>query len=350
MIYFIFILFMLLFANFRFQPKGMEDTYINKYECNVIKGVFIALVFFSHFRGYVQLNNPLDMPYVSMQRYLGQFIVAMFLFYSGYGIMVSLLKKGGAYLNSIPVHRMLRTLLHFDLAVLVYLTIYIGIHGKLPEVSRIFSSFLAWGSIGNSNWYIFAILVLWTVTFLGFKICGICHTKRSLFATLILTIISSLVIMHFRQPEHWWYDTMICYPLGMYYAVYRSKIEKVLFSYSGRDYFYWGVLALLIIAIALLGKHKGNYILYEAWMLVMTLLVAQITMKFQFNSKILSWMGEHLFEIYILMRIPMILFQPYFKGHNYWYLIACMAAVWVLTLLFTKFLKIFDDKIFVSKK
>lgn len=46
MIYFIFILFMLLLANFRFQPKGMEDTYINKYECNVIKGVFIALVFF----------------------------------------------------------------------------------------------------------------------------------------------------------------------------------------------------------------------------------------------------------------------------------------------------------------
>ena len=143
---------------------------------------------------------------------------------------------------------------------------------------------------------------------------------------------------------------MICYPLGMYYAVYRSKIEKVLFSYPGRDYFYWGVLALLIIAIALLGKHKGNYILYEAWMLVMTLLVVQITMKFQFNSKILSWMGEHLFEIYILMRIPMILFQPYFKGHNYWYLIACMAAVWVLTLLFTKFLKIFDDKIFISEK
>ena len=29
MIYFIFILFMLLFANFRFQPKGMEETYIN---------------------------------------------------------------------------------------------------------------------------------------------------------------------------------------------------------------------------------------------------------------------------------------------------------------------------------
>ena len=46
MIYFIFILLMLLFANFRFHPKGIEENYIDKYECNVIKGAFIALVFF----------------------------------------------------------------------------------------------------------------------------------------------------------------------------------------------------------------------------------------------------------------------------------------------------------------
>lgn len=350
MIYFIFILLMLLFANFHFQPKGMEESYIDKYECNVIKGVFIALVFFSHFRGYVHLNNSLDMPYILLQRYLGQFIVAMFLFYSGYGIVVSLMKKGESYLSSIPVHRMLRTLLHFDLAVLIYLAIWTGTHGKLPDASRIFSSLLAWGSLGNSNWYIFAILVLWAVTFAGFRICGIQHIERSLFATLALTIISSVVIMHFRYSEHWWYDTMICYPLGMYYAVYKPKIERTLFSHSGQDYLYWGVFALLAASAAMLGKHKGNYILYEVWMLAMTLLVVQITMKFYFKSKILSWMGGHLFEIYILMRIPMILLLPYFKGHNYRYLAVCMAATWVLTVLSSNFLQWIDKKLFASGK
>lgn len=345
MIYVIFLLSLLLFSNFQFQVNGVVDGYIDKLECNVIKGVFIVFVFLSHFLGYVHLNNPMDVPYISLQKYLGQFIVAMFLFYSGYGIMVSLMRKGNVYLNRIPVHRILRTLIHFDLAVLIYLIVWTGLHGEMPEMSRILSSLLAWGSIGNSNWYIFVIMVLWIATFFGFKICGVKNIKESLLVTLVLTVASSLVIMYFRYSEHWWYDTMLCYPLGMYFAVYKSKVEKFLFS-CGHDIFYWVTFSLFVILVVLFGKHKGNYVLYEAWMLSLTIFTLLITMKFRFNSKILAWLGRHLFEIYILMRLPMMILKPYFNGHNYRYLIICAFLTWIISLVFTDFLKFFDSKIF----
>ena len=43
---------------------------------------------------------------------MGQLVVVMFLFYSGYGIGESYKKKGVNYVQQMPVHRILTTLLN----------------------------------------------------------------------------------------------------------------------------------------------------------------------------------------------------------------------------------------------
>ena len=86
-------------------------------------------------------------------------------------------------------------------------------------------------------------------------------------------------------------------------------------------------------------------------MLLFTLFTVLITMKFEFNNLILAWMGKHLFEIYILMRLPMILLQPYFKGHNYRYLVISAIITGALVIVFTPFLKWLDNHLFqVNRK
>ena len=166
--------------------NGINQHYIDKYQSNVIKGFFIGLVFLSHFKQYVSLSNPLDIPYIHLQGYLGQFIVALFLFYSGYGLMYSIKSKGMSYIIKLPIKRIGKTLLHFDLAVTIYLLIYISRHG-VPSFYKIIMGYIGWNGFGNSNWYIFIVIILWLITYLVFISV---HTKKYLKQCHLITIIT----------------------------------------------------------------------------------------------------------------------------------------------------------------
>lgn len=96
-----------------------------------IKGIFIVLVFFSHFNSYVMYSNTLDNVYVKIIGYVGQAMVAPFLFYSGYGVMEQITKKGNSYIKSIPIKRFLVTMIKFDLAVFLFYIINIFLNNTI---------------------------------------------------------------------------------------------------------------------------------------------------------------------------------------------------------------------------
>ena len=51
--------------------------------------------------------------------------------------------------------------------------------------------------------------------------------------------------------------------------------------------------------------------MYELWILSFVMIVTLVTMKISFNNSILQWLGKNLFGLYILQRIPMIVFKFY---------------------------------------
>lgn len=113
MILFYFLLFLLVIARLRFSRQGFYADYLSFDTTNAIKGIFIALVFIKHVTPYI-LNSEyvfddslLNLFFLYIDSQVGQWIVAMFLFYSGYGIMESIRKKGIAYIRSIPRKRIL---------------------------------------------------------------------------------------------------------------------------------------------------------------------------------------------------------------------------------------------------
>lgn len=143
----------------------------------------------------------------------------------------------------------------------------------------------------------------------------------------------------------------MCFPLGMIVAVYRDEIELFLFQIksvpiSGKCEKYGGTFLLFILAVVILGRHKGNFYLYETWMIALTVSVFLLTMKFEFHSRILLWLGKNLFEVYILMRIPMILFQPYMVEHNYWYFLLCAVCTYLLVIAFSYVVRQIDRVLF----
>ncbi len=148
--------------------KNPNNDYLSVENTQAIKGIFILLVFFSHFNSYVTFTWSLDSIYQSTVSWFGQTMVTLFLFYSGYGVMESINKKGLPYIKSIPVKRVLSTLFKFDCAVIIFWIIG-ALFGNTFSPKTVALSLIGWDSLGNSNWYIFVVLLLYLFTFVSFR-------------------------------------------------------------------------------------------------------------------------------------------------------------------------------------
>lgn len=100
------ILAFLILLSLKYSRDGFVDHYLSIETTNVIKGVFIILVVIKHATPYVinagwQPEGVAGEIFHFVNNNVGQWIVAMFLFYSGYGIMESIKRKGSAYVRQI---------------------------------------------------------------------------------------------------------------------------------------------------------------------------------------------------------------------------------------------------------
>lgn len=91
-----FCLLLISLMGFKVNLKGFNADYLSRDTTLAIKGFFVILVFCRHFKQYVTLgDNLLDKMFIKADSLLGQLIVVMFLFYSGYGIFVQIKKSSG---------------------------------------------------------------------------------------------------------------------------------------------------------------------------------------------------------------------------------------------------------------
>lgn len=302
-----------------------NKEYLSKDTTAAIKGIFILLVFFSHFNSYVTLTTASDLIYRSIVSLFGQTMVTLFLFYSGYGVMESIQKKGAGYIDTFPGKRILATLFRFDCAVLLFLVIGLIFKNRFTW-TQILLSFLGWDTLGNSNWYIFVILVLYLVTYLAFKLVP---SKNYLIPVLAVSggvCVLIATCWYFHIKDLYWYDTALCYVAGMFYSLYKTHAEKLMKNIP------WILTTLTFIGIFIVLKKLGNTPAYLLSNVVFTLIVVFLTMRFHMGNPILRWCGNNLFELYILQRIPMIVLKNIgiLEINIYLYFVLCVLFTIIL--------------------
>lgn len=307
MIVFYILIFILSAYGIRYRRNGFFNDYIGKEQCNAIKGVFILVVFCRHIVPYIletgyKFDGLLDKSFIIIDSHIGQLLVVMFLFYSGYGVMESIKKKGVGYIKGFPRKRILATLINFDVAVLFFLVLNI-IVGKVMDVHDIMLAFTGWTSIGNSNWYIFVILFCYLFTYIGFSFQNNNIDKGSntyVYITLGLIFIFFVILRLTKQ--FWWYNTIMAYPAGLLYSNYKEKIEHVVKSRY--------LLCLLLTIGGFLLFYELPYALKGARdnivAVLFSLIIVLMTLKVQIKNKPLIWLGSNLFPLYIYQRVPMI--------------------------------------------
>lgn len=355
MIFFVAVLFLLIISGIEFSTKNeFNKDYISHSGTTAIKGIFVILVIFSHGTGYIDVSGKFDVAYIKMQEHLDQMIVSMFIFYSGYGIMESIKKKGYAYIDTIPKRRFPQVLLNFDIAVVLFL-ILAATAGKFYSVGHILLSFIGWESVGNSNWYIFVILALYVITYLAFIILKKANNKKTQLAGIVITTVLSVAFVCFLKvtktsAQSWWYNTLILYSVGMWYSYFKNIIEKFLMK---NDLIFLASSAILVLAyLEAYNLRSKHFALYTVWAILFTFGVVMITMKVKITNPVLEWFGNHVFSVYILQRIPMILLSRYGVAdrHKYEFMIASIFFTVFLAEIFDRCIGALSQKIWKKKR
>lgn len=321
------------------QEKALPD-YLSKDRKNAVNGVFILIVFLSHIKFYITMSGHKyhslgDMIYYRFFAMIGQLMVVMFLFYSGYGVMESIKKKGKPYIDNMPKKRILTTLKNFDIAIVIYLLVNIML-GNAITVKQFVLSLIAYEDIGNSNWYIFVILLCYFIHWISAKAILFTHRTTFVFSLWGMTLLNGLVLCQVKEP--WWYNTLWAYPCGVFFSLYKQQIEGIVMKHF--------LLTVIVLSVLFL----GIYLLTEDMMgirtnalsVVYALGVVVMSMRIKIGNRILCWMGKHLFPIYIYQHVPMMVFSvvlPVWVLRDYplAYILICFTFTMVITQVYSYF-------------
>lgn len=334
MIFYVAAIALLALQGVRLRIRSLNEDYLSKEGTDAVRGIFILLIFASHFVQYVDPYTALlDILYQRVRVALGQAVVTCFLFYSGYGVALSAKRKGDRYTREIPRRRVLPTLLITDCAVILYLILQLW-RGNTYSLKYLALACIGWNSVGNSCWYIFAILGLYLITWIvlrGRELDAVTVGRISV-ATLAFT----LFLLCAGRPSYC-YDTLLCYPLGMWFFLYKDRIDAFLAKGSR----YWPVAILTVAAFVLVHKvWNRSLFFYVLTMLLFALCVVLFTMKVQLRSPVLIYCGRHLQGLFLLHRIPFIFLGDYLPWKSgpgiYLYFALGVAMTFLLEAVFSR--------------
>ena len=228
----------------KFYINKFNDDYLKINNTTTLNGLFIVLVFFSHFFSYYPAEIKIDIYLYKIISYIGQLMVTSFLFFSGYGIFESIKNKKN-YIDTFIKKRFIPTYMNFVICVLLFVIVNIIIKNSIT-LNNFLLSLIGYSNIGNSNWYMFSIFILYIITYISFKFFK--NHKKSL---ILLSIFSCayIIIISFSK-ESFWYNTLLCYPFGLWYSYFKERIDKLLSN--NKNYiiiFFCNILLLLLIKI-----------------------------------------------------------------------------------------------------
>lgn len=350
MVIFLIALALLCLVGIKFSFKEGFSDYMSPGKTGSIKGIFVIIVLLSHVRQYVTLDSsPMNAPFKDFMIFLGQLMVVMFMFYSGYGVFLGLKNKPG-YVKTLPAKRILKVLLHYDIAVLIFYLVGLCL-GENYSFKKLLLSLIGLDAVGNSVWFIFTIIILYALTFIAFIFAGK-HTTRATVAMTVLSIAAVLALRVLKGKEYWWYDTLMCYPLGMWFAILKPYIDKIALPNFNRWFACTASIALgFAFLMYLLPFYGRRRLIFMPAALAFALLIAFVSMRVSVDNSALQWFGKRVFGIYILQRIPMNILSHFGANENpFLFAAACFAITIVLAEIFERCMDKLDGALHLGKK
>ena len=306
-----------------FKKSTYNDRYLSKNNTDAFKGLSVVIIIIHHLSLFL-VNNGIFKTIFSR---MGGLAVSIFLILSGYGLMFQFIRKKDGYFKGYLKTKILRLYLIFVCANIISTLISnIFLNSKYSIMDVIKSSLLMNFADGRVLWFVAVILYFYVIFYISFKFNNNNIAILIMFGSVGVWIIVNVFLHH----GAWFYNTSICFPLGVIVAKYNEQIFRVFKKYY---------LSLLAVAVALFlfsmflyikGKDNLQFIIP----VVFIILILLILMKVDLKSKSLVFMNSISFEFYLLqITILNVVFQTKNTMSSLYFFVAFIITIMVSKVL-----------------
>ncbi|MEE1219267.1 MAG: acyltransferase family protein [Ruminococcus sp.] len=314
-IVFYLLLFVLIFYKSKVYFKNPNVNYLSKENANSVKAICALGVVLHHITNEV-VCGALFSPF----QIIGFMMVAIFFFYSGYGLIFSL-KNNPDYIKTFLSKRMVNIMIPYFLALVLYYIFYL-ICGQGLNFAGLFTQFLGKDPIIRYSWFIIVLIYLYITFWVSFKVFKNKTISYFIFYTLV-----SFWSIGFFLPH--WSPSIVAFLLGALFANFKSFFDKLLLKKG------WIViitslvifLSLVVLRMNCFGSVK-TIISFLVSIVFCVLIISSLT-RINIHNRFLSFFGKISFEIYLYHGLMILIFNKleFVKNNAMLYIL--------LTLLFT---------------
>lgn len=303
--------------------KNTDDSdYFSKTQTACINGFFVLMIFIRHFSEYIQVGQ-FDWLLGKGQRYLDQLIVVSFMFFSGYSLALQQ-AKNSSYVKKLP-KKILSLWLMLVVTVLAFLCVQYFL-GNTYDIATILLSMIGYKKVGNSNWYIVAIAILWFLSYVSYSQKRI----KPVILLTVLLVIYMIVFANFKGVDQVMYNTVIAYLFGVLFFDHQEQIVSRLTN-DGKVFWTSAVLSLLMLAGGLF--FHDHFIVFQLWVAAACLFLILFCIKIKMDSPVFAYLNIYSLEIYLIQRIPMLVFRGKINLNLLYFIVSAvitlaLALVW----------------------
>ena len=287
------LLFAVFFLLFLYKIKfGVSDEFMSKDYTTSLRGVCALAIMLCHIRitNFAPLN---------VFNYLGNPIVGIFFFLSGYGMLTRIKQIGiDNYMNGFILKRCVPLFVEYIFVWIFNFVCMFLVSGNFNFLKEI---------ITPHSWFIIMIEVLYIVFYIGYKLF-----KDNLKGLIIFVTIFELAVIIALSAfgvDECWYLSLLCFSGGMIYSVVNLNEKKTLPLIFG-----FGALAVVATGAEYVLSDKPKIIvlwalIYNVSVLSLAIVALSVGRYVRFKNPVFELCGKMSLEIYLLHGV----FQFVFK-------------------------------------
>lgn len=272
------------------MQENLEQNFLNKNYTDSIKGLAMLSIVVGHI---VQMLIPSNfLFYKQLLFFLCQInviFVGCFFFFSGYGNYLSVKKIEGYKGKFLKIlSKIYRIYFVFGGALILYILLYSLFHNghSFVNISNFFYFISTITIPGLTMWY----LKVQVFVYLLFMISVLCF-KYSDLICFAFVVISIILAIFFKIPPLWW-QTILCFPLGIFVAHHLSLFKKNLNTKIK-------IIIALLFIFSILLFFSPNTISRIIMALSGTSLVVLISYFGSKKNSVLEFLGKNSIQLYI---------------------------------------------------
>ncbi len=263
------------------------------------RGILAVLIVFHHlaYHGFILAGAPWFIIKIFIN--LGVAVVAVFFFFSGYGLMVSA-SRPDYFDGFLP--RRIGSYLPLQIFLILMTMAFIMLLGDGGIIGRILAFLKNGYTIVPNTWFLYPL----TAFYILFFLCRRLISRPQLFAAMILAGTMAMYVLFRFVLEYSWFTSLIGFPMGIYCGLYHRQIQNFLKRRCTLLVISFAIMAA-VLAVGMEYSDKvltlGHNVLIVFSVVAFVALMSLVDLS---RSRLWTFLGKISLEIYLLHGLVML--------------------------------------------